>query len=173
MAEEFNRDFQLLPADGRDLTADEQLASVLRTPSLEADAQTEVLPLGRSWAFDFQAGQFVRHGLAPAEVHDVEALRVWIEATLRTARFAHPIFSDQYGLEDVGLVGTNPDPATIGLYADSIRTALEVHDRITSVRDFKFTRDANEDSLFVEFTVVVDTGDLLTIDAINLGAIAS
>lgn len=149
-------DYELLPPDpgliNPDLALDAALAPV------ENIEDTAPAPLGRSWRFDFQAGQFIRNGTIPLVVYEMDTLIVWIEKTLRTARLAHPIYADDYGVD-------NPD-ALIGqvligeedlsAYEESINTALTYHDRIISVEGFSFTQDPFDETLWASFTVMVD-----------------
>lgn len=170
--EGFN-ELELLPDDAS-LSADEDLdasAALLDVDFLD-QADPDVarqIPYGRSWAFDFETGQFIRHGNAPAEVADLDTLRVWIEKALRTARGAHPIYSDSYGTDypEYG-IGDQFSAETVGSLTDSITDTLLVHDRIEEIRDFNFTGGLDSDHLFVDFTVVVDDEEL-EFNALPLG----
>ena len=146
-------------------------------PELEAAlgaiavAPDDVEPLGRSWAFDFNAGQFARGGgQSPIVVTGEGALRMWVLKALHTARLAHPIYTDQYGIElPFDLVGRSVSPEGIGRYAAAVTDALLVHDRITAVIDFQFSHDPDEGALYVGFTVELDGGSGVVFDAITLG----
>lgn len=166
----FDTGADLLPADGPDILPDDELAAALG--NLRIAASNTVVSIGRGWAFDYQVGEFIMRGQSPAEVSDVGQLRMWIEKTVRTARFAHPIYSDAYGMDLVELVGNQVTPDRIGQYATALTDALTVHDRISGVTDFKFTADPSSDLLLVGFTVVVDEGDdTITVEAVPLGGI--
>lgn len=147
--------FDLLPPDSGtvspDLALDAALAPVVdfQPPAVE--------PLGRGWNFDFMTGQFVRAGGSPAIAYEEDNLRVWIEKTCRTAKYAHPIYSDSYGMEDpFVLIGQPAQSQWIGEYQQQIVDALLVHDRIQEVRDFNFQYTATDDALYCSFTVVLD-----------------
>lgn len=164
-------DFVLLPADGPDILPDDELAAALDARDA-ANANQEPQPYGRGWAFDFTGTRdFVKHGQGPARARGIENLKVWIEKTLRTARFAHVIYGDDYGIDTVELIGRPLSPELVGQYGTAVTAALLVHDRISSVEDFAFSADPGTDLLEVTFTVVVDEGDeSLTITAaLNTG----
>lgn len=154
--------FNLLPNDGTVLDADEALERALGAPGITPDdAEGNIsggpLPFGRAWAFDFEKGQMGMRGLAPAELRGVDALKVWIETTLRTARYAHIVFSDDYGLDTVELIGRPFSPGIAQQYADAVKDALKVHDRIQDVKDFRFTGSIDSDALLISFRVVVES----------------
>lgn len=151
-------DFELVPADGTILSAEDALNAALDTAlgTVEQEpTQQPPLPFGRGWAFDFGMSQFKMHGHGPREVHGVDNLVVWIEKTLRTARYAHPIYSDAYGIEYVDVVGKPFTPALAGAYARAVRDVLLIHDRIEEVKDFTFSGDPDLDMLSVAFRVTL------------------
>ena len=147
--------FALLPPDPGLINPDLQLDAALSP--VEDDQPDVPQPFGRSWRFDFVAGQFVKNGLAPQVTYELDSLIVWVEKTLRTDRYAHPIYSDEYGIEGpFDIVGQQADEELLAAYQDAISTALLVHDRIVSVEDFSFTQDPFEEELYGSFTVIVD-----------------
>lgn len=148
-------DFDLIPPDpgliNPDLALDAALAPV---ESVDPDAPQ---PFGRSWRFDFIGGQFVKDGLAPQETYELDSFIVWVEKTLRTARYAHPIYSDQYGMESPDrLIGEQLDDEQLSGYQDAVTEALLVHDRVTAVEDFSFNQDPFDEALYASFTVILD-----------------
>jgi hypothetical protein len=155
MPEDFDTGATLIPGE-EEVSVDDRLKAAL--DQLVPDAtDPPKKPYGRGWAFDFNANQFVAHGSSPAQVFGLDELRMWIEKTLNTARLAHVIYSDQYGVEEpFGGIGQQFTPALAGLIASRTKAALMVHDRITDVRDFEFTAGASGSQLFVSFTVVTD-----------------
>lgn len=159
MADPFDSGFELLPSDEAELSPDEELAAALGLEDL--DQEDIPVPLGRGWLFDFENSQFFRHGAAPAAASDVAHLRVWIEKTLRTARFAHPIYSDDYGVEMPDrLYGHVFSPEIAGKLTTTIEEALLAHDRINQVKDFNFTGSPTDTLLELSFTVVLDEEEL-------------
>lgn len=173
MAVPFDSGFDLLPADGPDVTTDELLAQALGVLPDPLTEDTTPQPFGRGWAFDWATGQFHRHNNQPVAVFGLDNLTVWVEKALRTARLAHPIYSDDYGMEYVEIVGHPFEAGTAGLYANAVRDALLVHDRIERIKDFKFSYDpdVDEEALQVMFTVVLDAGSALTVGPLTVGGL--
>lgn len=164
MPEEDFPDFSLIPADYADVDPDAELAQlnalIDATGDLDAlDPVTaeERLPLGRSWTFDLDAGRFVDNGGVPMVAYGTDAVIQWAQIALRTQRLTYPIFSEDFGMDApdrlVGFIDSAERRAQ--LVAD-ITDALEVHDRITRVRDFDFTTDTDEEVLLVTATIVID-----------------
>jgi hypothetical protein len=130
-------------------------------------------PLGLSWAFDFQAGTFLLNGgHGPLETRGLATLRGWVEKCLMTARGAHPIHPPDYGVEGLlEVIGEAASDGVAGDLEDRIRDALLFHPRISDVTDFDaYMGDPEEDdehdsaddeTLFVSFTVVTDDEDIL------------
>lgn len=164
MAEEFDTGFELLPEEEAEITPDEELELLLAPTDVASegeDIEEPPMPLGRGWPFDFQTGQFGRAGFAPAATSGVDHLRTWIEKTLRTARFAHPIYTDDYGTEwPEPLIGAPFTPALAGKVSNAVEDALLQHDRITQVKDFFFEGGPESDLLAISFTVVLDDEEL-------------
>lgn len=148
-------DFELIPPDpgliSPDLALDAALAPV---EDIENEAP---VPFGRSWRFDFLTGQFVRDGTRPKSIYELDTLIVWVEKTLRTAQLAHPIYDDDYGVEEpYELIGTTLDGQALSGYQEAIETALLYHDRIVAVENFSFSQDPFEETLQASFTVIID-----------------
>jgi Protein of unknown function (DUF2634) len=147
--------FDLIPPDPGLINPDLQLDTAL-APVEDTDPE-QPLPLGRAWRFDFTTGQFIRDGLAPKVTYELDSLIVWIEKTLRTARYAHPIYSDDYGMEDpYSVVGMQANEELLTTFQDAIAEALLVHDRITNVENFSFNQDPFDEGLYASFTVTLD-----------------
>lgn len=154
--------FSVLPSEDPVLSPEENL----RLAATEAVVDTlEIAPLpdeetgstiGRGWAFDFSTGQFKRHGDSPAVLKDEDQIKAWIEKTMYTARFAHPIYSDDYGVEGLNDLIAREEPGVAATLADSISEALLVHDRIETVTDFYFNR--LDEALEVTFVVNLTNG---------------
>lgn len=151
-------DFELLPAGGDTVSAADELSAALEG---ELPTPDEVVPFGRGWLFDFTANEFTRSGVSPQRVGGEDQLRVWVEKTVRTARNAYPIYSSDYGIDTVDLVGQPFDPELLGQYAQAVEAALLVHDRINAVKKFTFTHDPLDDLLEIGFTVLIDGGALV------------
>lgn len=148
--------YDLLPPDPGLVSPDLALEAAL-APVVDLQPP-DVLPYGRGVAFDFTKGEFVMHGSSPAVVYDTDHLQVWIEKTLHTAKYAHPIYSDDYGMEDPFiLVGKPLDAASVGDWEQQVVDALTVHDRILDATNFSYQQTGN--LLNVSFEVTLDGSD--------------
>ena len=126
----------------------------------ETTGTSEILTYGKELAFDFEVGDFVYENGAPKVVEDVEALKVWIEKALRTARYRWPIYTFNYGNELEDIIGLDIPRAVLESEVQRvIREALIYDDRIEEVQDFVIERGG--DWLKVAFTVVTVLGDTL------------
>jgi hypothetical protein len=160
---------ELLPVDQDLITADEELAAISEELGDDFDTYTEAAPraFGSTWAFDIRRRRFTRYGGAPVRVSGIDSLRVWIEFTLQLARLAHPIFTEDYGVDDPWtLIGQPLTAELVADYEDYVTDALMQHDRIESVDDFIFTPD--DDQLLISFTVTTNGPDAETLRVSNL-----
>jgi hypothetical protein len=149
------QDYTLIPAD-EGLSVDERLEAALAGVVPDDDPDV-VRPLGRGWVLDRETGELVAHGTSPARVYGLDNLQAWIEKTLITARFAHPIYSDEYGVDEPWQdFGTNITPQLQARIEDKTRAALTVHDRISEVDSFAFEVVEGTGILLVSFRVQVD-----------------
>jgi hypothetical protein len=101
------------------------------------------------------------------ETRGISTLQGWIEKCLRTARGAHPIHPEDYGIE-------MPDNA-IGRAHDfdtdlelRIREALQFHPRIADVTDFVREDDPDDEFITVSFTVVLDDDSSFPLNTVVL-----
>lgn len=93
------------------------------------------VPIGKTWKFDFETGQFVRNNKSAVAVYGVLSLAVWAEMAIRTPRYGYAVFDDDFGMEHpedpIGLV----DPEIeISDYEGRMRNAVIIHDRISEVQ---------------------------------------
>jgi hypothetical protein len=153
-----------LPANDQPATGQEQL-DALQTALDPTQSPVDLVvavepppPVGRSYAFDFDSGSFLRSGNAhaPIATTGLETLKAWIQKCLTTERGAFPIHPPEYGLQSApdlfgGPVGAPP----IDLEA-RIRDALTFHPRIANIADYGATWDPDDEYLSVSFTVVTD-----------------
>jgi hypothetical protein len=153
---------ELLPEDVRTLTADEELAAyddiLDYDPELDRELAEEAIePFGRSWDFDFNARRFQNLGMGPAQTTGLDSLRMWVYACLNTAKDAHPIFDEDFGVEGLDdMIGQPWDAELAGRYRTAVRDALLQHDRITDVDGFHFNHNDLEEWVEVTFVIVVD-----------------
>lgn len=159
-------DFTLIPADDDQITAEDDLEAAAQSALLDGEQAVDPedegpIPFGRTWAFDYERQRFVRHGLAPAEVRGADALAQWCLMALHAARYAHPVFSEDFGTERPDdLIGEAQPVELLADFEDRMRDALLVHDRIAEVADLKATYDPASDVVAIsDFTVITDEGD--------------
>lgn len=160
MAEANDLDLELLPADDDELdeVADLDLAeaSALEgVPPVEANDPVE--PLGKTWKFDYDQQRFVRQGSSPVEVRGVLCLQEWVQLAIRTARFAHDVFSEDYGMESPeDVIGQVPPDELLADYGNRMREAVLVHDRVTDFTDFQGDYDPSEGTINISFAIETD-----------------
>lgn len=92
-------------------------------------------------------------------VDDIKSVIQAIYLILNTERYQYPIYSWDYGVELVDLIG-QPVSYVISELPRRIQEALLTDDRITEVIDFEFTAARNK--LHVAFTVVTSLGNIST-----------
>ena len=121
-------------------------------------ASSKPLTYGKELAFDFVAGDFIYEDGKPKILTGIDALKVWIEKAIRTARYRFPIYSFQYGCELEDIIGYDIPRAVLESEVQRvIREALIYDNRISDVRDFIIERGG--DWLKVSFTVITALGD--------------
>lgn len=92
-------------------------------------------------------------------VDDLEAVAQAIYLILSTERYEYLIYSWDYGIELVDLIG-QPMPYVISELPRRITEALTMDDRIDDVIDFEFKQKGKQ--LYTTFTVVSNVGNLPT-----------
>jgi phage baseplate assembly protein W len=88
---------------------------------------------------------------------DLDAIRQAIYLILNTERYAFPIYSWDYGVELVDLIG-KPIPYVMSEVPRRIKDALMQDSRITNVKDFTFEK--HKSKLHTTFVVVTNSGDI-------------
>lgn len=153
-------DYPLLPTDDEVIPADEDVASAvaaaLQEPAPVAGEPPEAY--GSTWQLDFLTNRFRRHGDAPIRISGIAGLGVWCEMAIRTARFAHSVFSDDFGMDrPEDIIGHVDIGELVGDYEARIREALLVHDRIVDVTGFDADYSADTGVLTIRtFEIVTD-----------------
>ena len=90
---------------------------------------------------------------------DLEAVKQAIYLILSTERYQHIIYSWDYGVELLDLIG-KPMSYVMAELPRRIIEALTQDNRITNVKDFEFNHKGNK--LFTKFTVVTNVGNIST-----------
>lgn len=93
---------------------------------------------GSSFRFDFERGEFVVQGGRVAVSDGYEAWAEWCVKAVKTERFVHLAYSDEYGAEidAVGEQDTRAEAET--LLENTIIDTLEADPRTSRVTDFLF-----------------------------------
>lgn len=168
--------FELLPADDAQITAEEDLAAAVQSalaPDFPDVPGTTPEPLGGTWLFDFQTGRSVKLGASEIRVTGLEAVRIWCLMVLHSARYAHAIFDDAFGMEDPeGVVGETSVTEAIRTFQGYIEQALTQHDRVQAVDNFQnATWDPAAGVANIgSFDVILDDDSVVTIESLTLTA---
>jgi hypothetical protein len=169
--------FSLIPADDPSSTAADDLAAAT-TGALALPAGVQAItpdapePFGITWAFDWDHGQFIRVGTSPAQVADFDALGEWCLMAIHSARYAHPVFSDVFGMEEPdNVIGEFAVGEALADWQKNIVEALMVHDRITSVENLNLDWDPTTGILLIlQMDIVTDEDETLTVSDVTLQA---
>jgi phage baseplate assembly protein W len=129
-----------------------------RTQDLPDVTNAETVMSGKSFLFDFTAGDFIIRDGKLVECKGIDAIKVWIEKILRTEKGRFRIYNDtDYGcrIEDL-LVGSNyPVEFIEAELKREIEDALKQNLNILSVSNFNIERSASGITVSME----VETSD--------------
>lgn len=124
------------------------------------DNETQTSSGTKSYMFDFENGDFVVRDGQLIECDGIESIKVWIEKILRTEKGRYPIYDNtEYGchLEDL-IIGNSYTAEFIeSELKREIQDALKQNPRITSVTNFKISRNKNAITVTLE-VVLNDEG---------------
>ncbi|MES1046298.1 DUF2634 domain-containing protein [Heyndrickxia oleronia] len=126
----------VLPVGGITVTEDLEVVSEAQLPT-------------RTYKLDFERGR------CTGFIDRKEAMEQAILKVLRTKRFAHLIYSDDYGFQD--MIG-HEHLFVRGELPRRIKEALLQDERITSIENFKL--DFEKDEAFVSLTALTIYGDV-------------
>lgn len=129
------------------------------------DAASEELPLYREYAYDFAHNCLERGPDGNTYlVEGNEAIRIWIYKALRTVRYAHAAYDDDYGCEINNLIGEPMSSEITRLEIKRyITEALMVNPYIEELSDFQFVPSRSR--MAVQVTVRTIYGaDTITVD---------
>lgn len=104
---------------------------------------TDLPPLGKSFLFDFNKGDFVLVDGKLVELHGLESLKMWIMKVIKTERFRFKIYEDiPYGVTFEDLIGSNFPRAFIEAEIKrEVTTSLLRHPHIQEIENWSFERD--------------------------------
>lgn len=117
--------------------------------NLLADFEQIKLP-DKTWNIDFDRGVLTTY------ISGVESVKQAAALILSTERFEYEIYSHQYGVELVDLIG-DTQSYVMSEVKRRVIEALTQDDRITSVDNFQYKRDGRK--LEVTFTVHTSVGE--------------
>ena len=121
------------------------------------DGKTKSSSGTKSYLFDFTTGDFIVRDGKLIECDGISAIKVWIEKILRTEKGRYPIYNNtEYGchLEDL-IIGNSYTAEFIEAELKrEIEDALKQNPRITSVTNFKISR--NKHAITVTLEVVLN-----------------
>lgn len=122
-------------------------------PDLPADP-TPRPRFRRTWAFDFDRGDFVVSPTGRVKSLDgLDAYRQWCHKALMTPRLRYLIYSWRYGADLERLIGSRLSRGAIELEVQRmIKTTLHVNPLTQEVRGFRFTWQGSR--VHVDFVVV-------------------
>jgi hypothetical protein len=170
-------DYSLTPADDPQSSpqADLDAANAGALASQDAVVPVDpdpVVPLGASWLFDWNAGQFVRTGQSPSPVSELDALVEWAQMAIHTGRYAHPIFSDVFGVDEPdSVIGEFAVGEALADWQRELVEALMVHDRITSVENITLDWDPTTGVLTIlSLDIITDKDATVTVSDVTLQA---
>ncbi len=114
----------------------------------------------KSYMFDFENGDFVVRDGKLIECDGIDAIKVWIEKILRTEKDRYKIYDNtEYGchLEDLIIGNSYTAEFVEAELKREIEDALKQNPQITSVTNFKITRNTNAITVTLE-VVLNDEG---------------
>lgn len=155
---------------------DEQLRAatdVLSYPDeVDLVVAVEPVPIGRGYAFSPELKSFLLgpNGTGVLTTVGIDTLRNWVVKVLNTQKGAHPIYSDDFGMEDpFALIGEPIMEAAIGEYEQIISDAVTYHPRITGIDNYVANLTATGDGVEVSFDVIMDDDNIVPIENVVLG----
>ena len=120
----------------------------------------------KSYLFDFTTGDFVVRDGKLIECDGIDAIKVWIEKILRTEKGRYPIYDNtEYGchLEDL-IIGNSYTAEFIEAELKrEIEDALKQNSRITSVTNFKISRNKNAITVTLEVVLNDEGRNIVTV----------
>ncbi|UPW82720.1 DUF2634 domain-containing protein [Lysinibacillus sp. Ag94] len=122
------------------------------------DIKTDLPPLGKSFLYDFEKGDFVIKNGKMVEVHGLETLKQWILKVLKTERFRFRIYKGiPYGVTLEDLIGSSLPRAFIEAEIKrEVTASLMEHTHIQAIQEWQFTRDGKW--MRIKFRVVTVEG---------------
>lgn len=129
------------------------------------ETQSRQIRFGKSWRFDFEAGEFV---LTPAgrvaETTGLDAYIEWCKKALSTPRYRYLIYSRNYGSEFDNLPGRGLSREVLESEIKRMATeALMIDPRTAGVDNFIFNWQG--DDVYFTCDITTTQGDITTISS--------
>ena len=119
----------------------------------EVAESMETQTVHKTFAFDFNEGDFILKDGKMVEESGMEYLKTWIKKALRTVKDSSYYAGVNYGSDHHSLIGQVYKPAfSRAEYERLIREALLVNDAITRVENFTFSQTGSR--LTISFDVI-------------------
>ncbi|ANF95980.1 DUF2634 domain-containing protein [Paenibacillus bovis] len=133
-----------------------------------ADADSTEVIFGRSWRYDYDAGDFVMTPSGRVAVADEkEAWVQWCHKAILTPRYRHVIYSRDYGSELEELIGSALGRAVMeSEITRMVSEALLMDERTASVDQFTFTWSEDHCMMSCRITNVQDDTEILESEVI-------
>lgn len=122
------------------------------------DIETDLPPLGKSFLYDFDTGDFVLRNGKMVEVYGLETLKQWILKVLKTERFRFRIYKEiPYGVTLEDLIGSSLPRAFIEAEIKrEVTASLVEHTHIQDIQKWQFSREGKW--MRIKFTVITVEG---------------
>lgn len=130
------------------------------------DNESNISSETKSYMFDFENGDFVVRDGKLIECDSIDAIKVWIEKILRTEKGRYNIYNNtEYGchLEDL-IIGNSYTVEFIEAELKrEIENALKQNPQISSVTNFKITRNTNAITVTLEVVLNDEGRNIVTV----------
>lgn len=133
----------------------------------ELEFNTEQLPedlppIGKSFLYDFDKGQFVLVDGKMVELHGIDALKAWIMKIMKTERFRFRVYDDaEYGVTLEDLIGSNLPRAFVEAEIKrEVSSSLLLHTHISGIEEWSFERDGKWMRIFFRVITVEGAFDM-------------
>lgn len=150
------------------------VAEAAATPlAVDLVIETTPPPIGRGYAFDPRLKGFVvgTSGKGVLATRGLDTLKVWILKAIFTMKGVHPIYSDNYGMEDpFAAIGGSMMENALGGYEEMLRDALTYNPRISDITEYAAEPTPMGDGYSVSFQVVLDDDTVIPVS--NLQVVA-
>jgi hypothetical protein len=128
---------------------------------IQSTQQTTTLPLYKEYAWDFTKNDFLLKDGKFQIVTGLEALKVWINKALLTARYRYLAYSWNYGNELDNLVGQGlSSNATQSEAQRYVEECLSVNPYIQGITSFSITLDGSKISMGLTVLTVYGEVDI-------------